>query len=175
MKINKPRCKAFTKSGKPCGAAPTDTGLCFLHGNPAKASQLGRIGGLRNRGPHAENIHLVPKLEGAASAAAEIEFLYRAVQSGSIKPAVANVLIKLTDLRLRVQEKTAMQDQASRLEAQVRDLKSLINTKQIETSTSEFGGNEVEGDEIEDDEAEGDEGEVDQDEVEGDEGEGDEV
>jgi hypothetical protein len=164
MKPKKHGCKAFTKSGKPCGAAPTDTGLCFLHGNPAKASQLGRIGGLRNRGPEPENVHSVPKLEGAASASAEIDFLYHAVQTGSIKPAVANVLIKLTDLMLRVHEKTTMQYQISTIEAQIRELNSLINTKQIETSMSEYGGDEVEGD----DELEGDE-------VEGDELEGDEV
>ena len=176
MKPKKPRCKAFTKSGKPCGAAPTDTGLCFLHGNPAKASQLGRIGGLRNRGLKLVNVHSMPKSEGAASASAEIEFLYHAVQTGLIKLAVANVLIKLTELRLRVQERTMMQDQASRLEAQVGELKSLINTKQIESSTSEFGGDEVEDDEVEGDEIEGDEVEGDEvDVVEGDELEGDDV
>jgi hypothetical protein len=168
MNAEKPRCKALTKSWNPCGAAPTATGLCFLHGNPAKASELGRIGGRRNRGPKAENVHPVPKLEGAASASAEIESLYHDVQTGWIKPPVANVLIKLTDLKLRVQEKIAMEDQISKLQAQVRDLKSLIKTRDIETSMSEFEGDEFEGDEVEGDEVEGDE-------VEGDEVEGDDV
>ena len=36
------RCKAKTKTGKPCRAAPTEGGLCFFHANPDKASQLGR-------------------------------------------------------------------------------------------------------------------------------------
>ena len=43
------RCKAKTKSGKPCRAAATEGGLCFFHANPDKASELGRIGG-RNKG-----------------------------------------------------------------------------------------------------------------------------
>jgi hypothetical protein len=100
-------------------------------------------------------------LEGAASASAEIESLYHGVQTGSIKPPVANVLIKLTDLKLRVHEKIAMEDQISKLEAQVRVLKSLIKTQRIETSMSEFEGNKVESDEFEGDEFEGDEVESD--------------
>jgi hypothetical protein len=100
-------------------------------------------------------------LEGAASASAEIESLYHDVQTGSIKPQVANVLIKLTDLKLRVLEKTAMEDQISKLQAQVRDMKSLIKTREIETSMSEFEGDEVESDEVEGDEVEGDEVESD--------------
>jgi hypothetical protein len=74
---------------------------------------------------------------------------------------VANVLIKLTDLKLRVLEKTAMEDQISKLQAQVRDMKSLIKTREIETSMSEFEGDEVESDEVEGDEVEGDEVESD--------------
>jgi len=49
------RCKAKAKSGKPCGAAATAGGLCF-HANPDKASELGRIGGRKNRHAPAENV-----------------------------------------------------------------------------------------------------------------------
>jgi hypothetical protein len=38
------RCQATTKSGKPCGAAPMEGGLCFFQANPNKASELGRLG-----------------------------------------------------------------------------------------------------------------------------------
>ena len=154
MNAEKPRCKALTKSGNPCGAAPTATGLCFFHGNPNKASELGRFGGRQNRRPKGENANHLPKMGSAASASARIESLYHDVETGSIKPPVANVLIKLTDLKLRVQEKIAMEDQISKLQAQVRDLKSVIKTRDIETSMSEFEGDEcdkVEGDEVEGD------------------------
>lgn len=39
------RCKATAKTGKRCGAAATEGGLCFFHANPDKAAELGRIGG----------------------------------------------------------------------------------------------------------------------------------
>ena len=42
-------CQATTKRGKPCRAAAGSGGLCFLHANPARARQLGRLGGSRNR------------------------------------------------------------------------------------------------------------------------------
>jgi hypothetical protein len=148
MNPEKPRCKALTKSGNPCGAAPTATGLCFFHGNPNKASELGRIGGRRNHRPKGENAHPVPKLEGAASASARIESLYHDVKTGSIKPPVANVLIKLTDRQLRVQEKTVIEDQIAKLQEQLRILKSMIDTRDIEASMSDFEGNQVEGDEV---------------------------
>jgi len=88
MNPDKPRCKALTKSGQPCGAAPTPTGLCFFHGDPNKASVLGRIGGKRNRRPKGENAHPVLKLNGAASASQRLELLYHEVETGSIRPTV---------------------------------------------------------------------------------------
>jgi hypothetical protein len=143
MKPQKPRCKAITKRGNPCGAAPTGTGLCFFHGNPNKASELGTIGGRRNRQPNKENAHSVPKLEGA-SASSRIESLYHDVEIGLIKPPVANVLIKLTDLHMRVQEKAAVE----KLREQLQILKSIIDTRDFETSMSEGEGVEVEEDEV---------------------------
>jgi Family of unknown function (DUF5763) len=43
------RCQARTKSGNPCRAAATAGGLCYFHANPNKASELGQIGGRKNR------------------------------------------------------------------------------------------------------------------------------
>jgi hypothetical protein len=48
------RCNVQAKNGKPCWAAATAGGLCFLHANPNKASELGRIGGRSNRHSAAE-------------------------------------------------------------------------------------------------------------------------
>lgn len=142
----KRRCKALAKSGKPCGAAPTPTGLCFFHGNPTKASELGRIGGRRNRLPKGEDAHPVLKLDGAASALVRLKSLYHGVETGSIRPPVANVLIKLTDLQVRVLEKTVIEDQIANLQEQLRILKSMISMRDFENSMSE--GNEVEDNEV---------------------------
>ena len=143
MNPERPRCKAITKSGTPCGAAPTPTGLCFFHGNPNKASEFGRIGGKRNRSAKEENAHRVLRLNGAPSASDRLESIYHDVETGSIRPSVANVLIKLTDLQVRVQEKTIIEDQIAKLEEQLRILKSMIDLRTIETSMSEVEGDEV--------------------------------
>ncbi len=142
MNPEKPRCKALTKSGTPCGAAPTRTGLCFFHGNPNKASELGRIGGKRNRSPKEEK-DTVLRLKGAASASERLESLYHDVETGSIRPPVANVLMKLTDLQARMQEKIVIEDQLAKLEEQIRILKSMIQLRDMETSMSEAEGDEV--------------------------------
>ena len=46
---SKVRCKGTTRAGKPCGAPPTQGGLCFFHANPNQARELGRAGGRKNR------------------------------------------------------------------------------------------------------------------------------
>jgi hypothetical protein len=43
-------CSAITKSGRPCQAAAVHgTRFCALHADPARAAELGRMGGLKNR------------------------------------------------------------------------------------------------------------------------------
>jgi hypothetical protein len=148
MNPEKPRCKALTKNGKPCGAAPTPTGLCFFHGNPNKASELGRIGGKRNRRRKEEKARPLLKLDDSASASDRLDSLYHQVESGSIPPPVANVLMKLTHLRARLQEKTVIEDQIANLEEQLRLLKSTIEMRDIETSMPEVEGDEVEEDKV---------------------------
>ena len=59
------RCKAKTKSGKPCRAAATADGLCFFHANPDKASELGWIGDRSNRHAARENAGPLPTLDNA--------------------------------------------------------------------------------------------------------------
>jgi hypothetical protein len=135
MRAERAHCKAFTKGGKPCGAAPTPSGLCFFHGNPNKAVELGRIGGKRNRRPERQTVDLVPKLENES---AVIASLYDEVKTGSIKPPVANVLIKLRDLQVRMHEKTAMENEISKLQEQVRMLKAMIKARDIKASMSDF-------------------------------------
>ena len=49
MAQTKSICKAKNKTGGPCRAAATDTGYCYIHSNPDRASELGRAGGRKNR------------------------------------------------------------------------------------------------------------------------------
>jgi len=137
MNAPRARCKALTVAGKPCAAAPTSTGFCFFHGNPTKASELGRIGGKLNRRGTPAIVSNFSKLDGCDSAANRLDDLYQGVQTGSIRPAVAMVLMKLTDLQLRVREKTVLEQQISQLQEQLRTLKSMIKIEDFERSMSQ--------------------------------------
>ena len=44
-KSSRKRCKGVTRSGTPCTAWAMEGGLCYFHGNPDKASELGKRGG----------------------------------------------------------------------------------------------------------------------------------
>src|SRR5689334_16717181 len=56
MPSEKPKCQALKKNGKPCGAAPTKTGLCFFHSNPNLVAELGRVGGRRSHRSQTESL-----------------------------------------------------------------------------------------------------------------------
>lgn len=133
MKREKPHCAAITKAGKPCGAAPTATGLCFFHANPNKASELGRIGGMQN---HSRRIVLpsaMSKLDSGSTASARLDALYVDVLTGVIPPQKALVLIKLTDLQSKIKEQTVVEN----LEKKIDRLKDLIKVRDADAGAAE--------------------------------------
>jgi len=97
----KPRrvCKAITKAGKPCRAAATEGGLCFFHGNPKKASELGRIGS-RKKYCTITEVDPLPKLDSATAICSSIAQLAGEVHSGRLDPKVALTLTQLARLLL---------------------------------------------------------------------------
>jgi hypothetical protein len=110
------RCKAKTKSGKPCGAAATEGGLCFFHGNPAKASELGRIGGRGNRHVAAENADPLPRLDTALAVRDTVGRLIADVYGGKINPRIAAGLAPLLNLQMRAIETTDLERRLVELE-----------------------------------------------------------
>ena len=110
-------CKSKTKSGKPCRAAASEGGLCFFHGNPNKASELGRIGGRNNR--HLLAIEIsdpLPKLENGTDLRDLIARLIREVYSGKLPPRIATGLAPLMSLQLRALEATDLERRLAKLE-----------------------------------------------------------
>jgi hypothetical protein len=63
--------------------------------------------------------------------------------AGSIRPAVANILMKVTDLQTRVWEKTRLEQQIAELQEQVTSLRSMINLRDFTSSISEGEGDEA--------------------------------
>jgi hypothetical protein len=100
------RCKAKTKSGKPCRAAATAGGLCFFHANPDKASELGRIGGRRNRHAAGEADDPLPALDNALAVRDTVARLIADVYAERIHPRIAAGLAPLLSLQLRAIETT---------------------------------------------------------------------
>jgi hypothetical protein len=96
------RCKARTKAGKRCRAAASAGGLCFFHGNPQKASELGRIGGLKNRHVVPEPLSPPVSLQTPIGVRNTIEDLVAHLYSGNLQPAVASVVTRLLSLQLKV-------------------------------------------------------------------------
>jgi hypothetical protein len=131
MYSDKRRCKAQTKAGRPCGAAPTPGGLCFFHSNPAKASELGRIGGRKNHRSGVEETSVAQSLY-ADSPFERLTNLYKSVSSGRVLPARATVLLNITKTQLELQEKMKI----SLLEQALEQLKQVIAIRDLESETN---------------------------------------
>ena len=115
-KQNGTRCKARTEIGKPCRAFATESGLCFFHGNPNKARELGRIGGRKNRHVVAEGADPLPALESALAVRQTGARVIEDVISGRLSPRIASGLAALLSLQLRAIETTDLERRLAKLE-----------------------------------------------------------
>ena len=95
---NGKRCKGKTKTGKPCLAAATETGLCFFHGNPNKASELGRKGGRSKRRTVPDESDPLPSLDTMKSVHEMSKRLFEESYSGERAPKDTNGLVRLLEL-----------------------------------------------------------------------------
>lgn len=104
----KSRCQGQTKSGIPCRAAATAGGLCFFQANPKKASELGRLGGLRNRhvvadaGPDPQLA-----LDNARVIRDRLTRLIADVDTGKFQSHILHVMPPILNLQLRAIETIA--------------------------------------------------------------------
>jgi hypothetical protein len=128
------RCKAITKSGKPCQAAATAGGLCFFHANPNKASELGRIGGRSNRRAAGENADPLPTVDSALALRDTVARLIADVHAGKLNPRVAAGLAPLLNLQLRAIEITEI---TNNLERRIAKAEKLLEAQdRLETMAS---------------------------------------
>jgi len=117
------RCKAITKSGKPCPAFATKGGgLCYFHANPNKAAELGRIGGRSNRRSVGENADPLPTLDSVLAVREAVARLIKDVHEGKLDLEVAKVLGPLLKLELSAIEITEITNKMERRLAKVEKL-----------------------------------------------------
>ena len=110
------RCKARTKSGKPCRAAVTAGGLCFFHAHPNKASELGRIGGRSKRHAAVENLDPLPTLDNVLAVRDTLARLIAEVYAGKIHPRIAACMASLMNLQLHAIDITNLERRLAKLE-----------------------------------------------------------
>lgn len=113
---NNSRCKAKTKKGKPCRAAATPGGLCYFHANPDKASELGRIGGRKNRHFETHNSTLLPNLDSIAAVRDTVARAIADLYNGRLHPRIASSLVPLLDLQMRAIESSNLAERLAKLE-----------------------------------------------------------
>ena len=110
------RCKATTRNGRPCRAAPTEGGLCFFHANPDKAVELGRIGGTKNRYPFVGEDRPPLAIESVKEVQTTLTRLIDEVYSSKLSPRTAAGLAALLNLQWHLIRSTDLEIRISRLE-----------------------------------------------------------
>jgi hypothetical protein len=113
-------CSAKTKEGKPCRAAATAGGLCFFHANPKKASELGRIGGHKNRRRPVE-MDPLPLLDSPTAVRTTFQRVILEVYSGQLSARTGAVLGALLNAQLRAIESTDHELRMKQLEQRVEE------------------------------------------------------
>ena len=126
------RCRGRTKAGKPCRAAATEGGLCFLHANPNKAAELGRIGGRKN-GRSRLDAEPLPELNSATAVRDTVNRLIADVYAGKLNPRIAAGLAPLMQLQLRAVEKTGLEQRLQEAEQKLDELRVAFEKRDKET------------------------------------------
>jgi len=108
------RCKGRTKDGRRCRAAAMDGGLCFLHANPDKAVELGRIGGRKSHYVPTESAGSLLPLDSVMAVRARLERVADDLHLGTLSPKIAAVMVPVLTLQIRVIEMTDKVDDTKR-------------------------------------------------------------
>jgi hypothetical protein len=116
------RCKGQTKQGKPCRAAATEGGLCFLHANPNKASELGRIGGRKNRHVIEGAARPLPPLDTITGVRTAIGQMIVDVHERRLDPRTAAGVAPLLNTLLRALGAADLEQRIKNLEKQIEGL-----------------------------------------------------
>src|SRR5438093_13145290 len=110
------RCRAKTKAGKPCPAPATATGLCYNHESPARAAEMGRKGGLKNR--HVvpdDEVEILP-LNTADDVRVMLAKLAHDVRSRRVEPRVAASVSQIASTLLKAIEVADIERRLEKLE-----------------------------------------------------------
>ena len=131
LNSSKGRCQSITKAGKPCRAAATEGGLCYFHANPAKAVELGRIGGRKNGRVQVEEVPELPKLDSVCALRDALAQMIADVHRRRLHPSAAAGLAQLSNALIRTMQVTNIEASVKEME-ETRDF--LLQSIQAEAS-----------------------------------------
>ena len=115
-------CSGKTKHGKPCRAAAMESGLCYLHTNPGRAAELGRIGGRKNRHVVPEVLRPLPAMNSNAGVRAAAEQMLADMYAGRLEPKKAAGLSALLNTLLRAQGTDDIEQKFKQIEKRLDEL-----------------------------------------------------
>ena len=112
------RCKAMTKAGGSCSApAIRGENFCYLHSDPGRAAQLGRMGGMGNRHVYENDGKEVSPPQTASDVKNLLAYAMAEIRAGKMDPKLGTTLGYLGTSLLKAIETSDIEQRLERLEA----------------------------------------------------------
>jgi Family of unknown function (DUF5763) len=125
MEIDKTKCRGTTKRGMRCNANATPNGLCYFHADPKRASELGRLGGRKNKKQFLiSDDQEVPAPVTAEDVRMRLSDLIADVMNGRRDPRIATTVAFISQHLLKAIEISALEDRLEQLERNQKDAKT---------------------------------------------------
>jgi hypothetical protein len=116
------RCQAKTNGGRHCCAhVVSGTRYCPLHGNPQKAAELGRKGGLKNRHYLPLDEQPLPIPITATDVRCLLAEVMAQVRAGRLDPKIATTVAYLAGPLLKTIETSELEERLRKLEEELQD------------------------------------------------------
>ena len=109
-------CRATTKAGGPCPVPATASGLCYFHEDPARAAEMGRKGGLKNRHVIPDDGVELPPLNTAEDVRTMLAKLAQDVRARRVEPRVAASVTQIASTLLKAIEVADLEQRLGKLE-----------------------------------------------------------
>ena len=121
-------CQAITSSGQPCKAKPRQDGLCFFHGDPLRAVELGRKGG-RRKTTFAGDLKEIAAPKSAGDIRDLLAQSIIEIREGKLDPRRANSISYLGAGFLRALEVSDLEARLQALEAKTQEIDAKPQTQ----------------------------------------------
>ena len=137
------KCTARSSKGEPCRAAASSGGLCFFHGNPDRAKQLGHLGGRTNRKSSGVEFRL-PEKPTATDLRDVMTQTINAVLSGELQHREAMAIANLVKAHSSISLDVDLENRVAKLELE--SVKSALQQQNVMSERGKEDGTEADED-----------------------------